>query len=218
MKGWKVASVRSDDRAEQPPSRLSAGALFRAHSQFVAAFLARLGVPSADVDDLVQEVFLVVHRKGGFELGPAQPRSWLGAIAVRVASTRRRTQTRRREQFGDDLVDAVSVSVATHPDEQVGARQALTRVQHALDTMDVEHRGVFVLYELEGESCAAIAGAFGVPVGTVYSRLHTARRRFADAHARLAQVDTASESEAGTASEPAVAHAGAAPLTIGGGR
>lgn len=186
--------MRTENRAGPPPRRLSAEALFRAHAEFVAAFLSRLGVAQADVDDLVQEVFLVVHRKGGFELGPAQPRSWLAAIAVRVASTRRRSLARRREQLGDEAFEVMPGAPSGVPEAQLGARQSLARVQRALDMMDVEHRGVFVLYELEGESCASIAKAFEVPLGTVYSRLHTARRRFSEAHARLVDADGAARS------------------------
>ena len=64
--------------------------------------------------------------------------------------------------------------------------EAMWRVQRALDGLDFDHRAVFVLYEIEGEPCDAIAAALGVPVGTVYSRLHHARQRFRDAHAELA--------------------------------
>lgn len=162
-------------------TKIGAEALFRLHAPFVAAFLRRLGVPAADIDDLVQEVFLVVHRKGGYEVGPAQPRSWLGAIAVRVASTRRRSQNRRRENLDDSAFD-LAADRSAGPDDVLNARQRLDRVQAALSSLDDDHRGVFVLYELEGESCQAIAEAFEVPVGTVYSRLHNARRRFMDAH------------------------------------
>ena len=56
-----------------------------------------------------------------------------------------------------------------------------------LDTLDLEHCAAFVLYEIEGESCDAIASAFEVPVGTVYSRLHHARRRFIDAYSNLSR-------------------------------
>lgn len=164
--------------------RIGAEALFRAHATFVAAFLGRLGVTGADVDDLVQEVFLVAHRKGGFEPGRAQPRSWLGAIAVRVASTRRRTLARRREELGDGALQQLEGGDAG-PEERLGAQEALRRVQQALESLDEDHRGVFVLYELEGEPCTAIAEAFGLPLGTVYSRLHHARKRFTDTHAAL---------------------------------
>lgn len=45
--------------------RLGADALFRRYAPFIASFLRRLGVPAVDLDDSVQEVFVVAHRKGG---------------------------------------------------------------------------------------------------------------------------------------------------------
>ena len=69
----------------------------------------------------------------------------------------------------------------------------VTRNQQGLDTLTPEKRTVFILYELEGESCDAIAAGLGIPVGTVYSRLHSARRDFARAHDRLVE-DTPSAS------------------------
>lgn len=159
---------------------LDAAALFRAHSAFVAAFIRRLGVHEGDVDDGVQEVFLIAHNKGGYTPGPASPRSWLGAIAVRVAANSRRRRSRRRE---DDSPGALDGQIArSNPEASVEQRESLVRVQKALNELDVEHRAVFVLFELEGESCAGIAEALQVPTGTVYSRLHTARKRFVAAY------------------------------------
>lgn len=164
-------------------------ALFRAHAGFVASFLRRLGVASADVDDLTQEVFVVAHRKGGFIAGAGQPKSWLAAIAVRVASTYRRTLKRRREDAGAQ--PDVEPSSNADPARALEARRALQRVQQALDSLALEERATFVLFELEGWSCDAIAASFDIPVGTTYSRLHTARKRFAEAHARLEREDSA---------------------------
>ena len=160
-----------------------AASLFRTHAGFVAAFLRRLGLHEGDVDDGVQEVFLIAHNKGGFTPGTATAKSWLGAIAVRVAANSRRKRDRRRED-GDS--PALEMQVAEgNPEATVEQRQSLVRVQRALGELDAEHRAVFMLFELEGESCGAIANALGVPTGTVYSRLHTARRRFTAAYERL---------------------------------
>lgn len=177
----------SSKGSEQEP--LSAEALFRAHAGFVASFLRRLGVASADVDDLTQEVFVVAHRKGGFIPGTGQPRSWLAAIAVRIASTHRRSRSRRHEDGGADL--DVERSPSPDPAQALESRRALLRVQRALDTLSLEDRATFVLFELDGWPCDAIATAFGIPVGTAYSRLHNARKRFAEAHARLERDDSA---------------------------
>lgn len=165
---------------------LDADALYRAHAQFVARFLLRLGVSGEDVPDLVQEVFLVAHRRGGFTLGRAKPTTWLAEIAFRVSSDKRKKARRRLEDANAEVVAlAPAVPATASPGQRAEARQALARVQEALDTLTPEKRAVFVLYELEGQACDAIATALDVPVGTVYSRLHSARREFAKAHAAL---------------------------------
>lgn len=170
------------------PPRIDAEQLYLEHASFVASFAHRLGVEGADVDDLVQEVFLVAHRKGGYVEGPATARSWLGAIVVRVASTARRTRTRRREDY-DPVALEQTRSRAGSPADALEVSQALLRVQRALDELADEHRAVFVLYEIEREPCASIASALGVPIGTVYSRLHHARDRFRTAHAGLVRAE-----------------------------
>ena len=160
---------------------LDAEALYRAHADFVARFLLRLGARGEDVPDLMQEVFLVAHRRGGFQLGRAKPTTWLAEIAFRVSSDRRRKQRRKLEDADTETV-ALAPTDAPSPGDRVDARMALARVQQALEALSAEKRVVFVLFELEGESCDAIAQALGIPVGTVYSRLHAARRAFARAH------------------------------------
>jgi len=189
-----------DDDAPGNP-RVGVERLFREHAEFVASFLHRLGVPEADVDDTVQEVFTVAYRKGGFEPGRATARSWLGAIAVRAASTRRRTLRRRREVFDPSGV-AEPEGSAIAPQHVLEARQALQRVERAIATLDVKLRVVFVLFEMEDEDCQAIATALDLPLGTVYSRLHAARKRFTEAHTALLQEGS------GTAPQPVARSAG----------
>jgi len=158
--------------------------LFRLHAPFVAGFFVRLGVAVQDVEDLVQEVFLTAHRRGGYAPGVARPTTWLAEIAIRVAAGSRRTKRRRPADLDDDAVEAAVAAGAT-PEAAVATAQALRRVQRALEAIDLDRRAVFVLYELEGEPCDQIAAALGVPVGTVYSRLHAARREFSRAYDRL---------------------------------
>lgn len=176
----------SGGRTRAVPARaMDTEMLFRAHSEFVAAFLRRLGTPAADVDDAVQEVFLVTHRKGGYVPGAAQPRTWLAAIAVMIAQANARKRARSRETT-DPREAAKTPPLSVDPHTALAAREALERVQRALDTLDLEHRAAFVLFEIEGEPCEAIAAAFEIPVGTVHSRLHHARRRFMKAYAEHA--------------------------------
>lgn len=169
---------RSSVRMES--SRLDAGALYRAHAPFVAGFLMRLGVERRSVEDLVHEVFLVAHQQGGFVPGAAKPTTWLAAIAVRVAANHRRARSLRQSVVREGAEDVESVHPYT-PESTASEREQLARVQACLDALPDDQRAVFVLFEIEGEDCAAIAHAFGVPVGTVYSRLHAARKAFQQA-------------------------------------
>ncbi len=168
-------------------THLDASSLFRAHAPFVAGFLSRLGVDRADLDDAVQEVFLVVHRKGGYVEGEARPQTWLAEIAIRVASQLRRTRRRRPVEVEPSPQSQAAEGRDTRtPFEALDAAESLGRVQRAIDALSLEQGAVFILYEIEGESCESIAAGLAVPIGTVYSRLHAARRGFLRTYERLA--------------------------------
>jgi len=64
------------------------------------------------------------------------------------------------------------------PEEAAIAQQRRERLHAVLDAMDLERRAIFVMYELDELSCEAIAEMLSVPVGTVHSRLHAARKAF----------------------------------------
>ncbi len=167
-----------------PPANdvaLDADQLFRVHSVYVAAFLRRLGVSDESVDDAVQEVFLVAYTRGGYRAGPASPRTWLGAICIRVAANARRATQRRREKQHDGLLESAPESVA--PDAVAEQRQELANVERGLCEMSDIHRLVFLRFAVAGQSCDEIARAMGIPTGTVYSRLHAARNRFSEVFA-----------------------------------
>jgi RNA polymerase sigma-70 factor (ECF subfamily) len=137
----------------------------------------------------LQDVFVIAHRKGGWQPGPAAPRTWLASLAFRVVVGRRRAQARRAET--GLAMDALPDD-ARSPSEAFEARRSLQRVQAVLDNLSLEHRAVFILYEIEGESCESIAATWDVPVGTIYSRLHHARKRVRDAFEKSAGVTTRS--------------------------
>lgn len=163
---------------------IDAEALYRAHAPFVAGFLVRLGARRADMDDLLQEVFLVAHRRGGYAPGPARPTTWLAEIAFRVLANARRARARRAAREPLALDESSVPSHGATPEQSIESARAIERVQRCLETLDDDHRVVLVLHELYGEGCAEIAAALGIPVGTVHSRLHHARRKFHAAWAR----------------------------------
>ena len=172
------------ERPTMDAPSMDAKELFRAHAPFVARFLVRLGVHSQDVDDLVQEVFVIAHRHGGYMAGPARPSTWLASIAIGVRSAQRRTRRRRPEHFTHQA-GLHQAAPGANPAEAAETAQALRRVQAAIEAIDPDRRAVFVLFELEGESCEQIASGLGIPLGTVHSRLHTARREFTAAMDRF---------------------------------
>ena len=163
-------------------SSLDGAALFRAHGSFVAGFLCRLGVGRSELDDAVQEVFLVAHKRGGFNVGEAQPTTWLAAIALRVALGQRRNRRRRSRRERDA---ATADAVTETPFDTLSSHEMRNRISAALDTLSLEHRAVFILFEIEEQSCENIAQGLGIPIGTVYSRLHSARNHFKKAYGRL---------------------------------
>jgi RNA polymerase sigma-70 factor (ECF subfamily) len=182
--------------------------LYAEHFNFVWRTLRRLGVPPADLPDVVQEVFLVVHRR----LPDFEPRArvttWLFPICLHAARDRRRRAHVRREVPRDehDLVDPAPL-----PGSDLERQDDLALFEAALGDMSLDQRAVFVLFELEELRGEDIATTLGIPLGTVYSRLRLARGAFrngvlkragtpnesplAEAEARLAGTSGAREEE-----------------------
>lgn len=157
---------------------LDSAELFRQFAPFVASFLLRIGVQRADLDDVMQEVFLVAHRNGGFTAGPAKPTTYLAAIAIRAATShRRKRQTRSFVQPNNAAVTAAPDQEA-NPENSVDEKRKLQMLQRALDMMDEDKRAIFVLAELYGETVVSIANVLGIKVETAYSRLRAARQMF----------------------------------------
>lgn len=157
--------------------------LYEEHADFVARQLRRLGVPASELEDAVQEVFIVASRRVA-EVDPERARSFLFGTAVRVASHARRSQRRRRHALDSDIV-ARAPDQGPMTDELVERRRARELLDDVLDTMSDELRGVFVLFELEGLTAAEIAALLQVPPGTVASRIRRAREHFQVEVARL---------------------------------
>jgi RNA polymerase sigma-70 factor (ECF subfamily) len=169
-----MASVRSSEAVKIP---MKTDELFRKHAGFVARFMSRLGVAPDELDDAVQEVFLVVHRHGGYSPGPATPTSYLASIAIRAAANHRRRVRKSRER-ATDLAPDETTSPSQDPARSLETHESLEHLQEALDVLDPTLKATLVLAELEGENCKTIASTLRIPMGTVYWRLHRARKEF----------------------------------------
>lgn len=163
-------------------------ALMKAHFDFVWRSLRRLGLAPADADDGAQEVFVVASRKLS-TIEPATEKRFLFATALRVASTRRRGQRRRREEPRSWLDEEEPASDLEQnepgPERLTELSQARRDLNEILDAMKLEQRAVFVLYELEEMTVPEIASLLDLPLGTVSSRLRLAREEFDGSLRRL---------------------------------
>lgn len=155
------------------------------HADFVWRTLQRFNVCHQDLDDLMQEVFVVVHRRLGSFDGSARMTTWLFGICLRVVAGYRRRAFRRREQPSDACQIATALVAGESPEESLARHDARQQLAAALDALSLEQRAAFVMFELEQMSCAEIADVMGTAVGTVHSRLHAAREAFAKAARRL---------------------------------
>ncbi len=170
------ARQRCENREDnQDPLRTST--VYDAYATFVWRSLQRMGVPESELEDALQEVFVVVHRKlHEYDSDRAKLSTWLFGISLNVA---RKHRTRGRHlSFGWDADTLASHQPAQ--DAQLATRQRAHTLHLLLGKMKPEHSSTFVMFELEGLSCQEIADLTGVPVGTVYSRLHKARDQFRD--------------------------------------
>ena len=160
-------------RAERPA--LVFEEVYAQHFDFVWRTARRLGVGDLHVDDVVQDVFVVVHRKlAGFE-GRSSLKTWLYAITRRVVSDHRRAQKRRRPHT--PISDSLACCGAS-PQERAARLEAAQLLHAFLDTLPDEQREVFVLAELEQMTAPETVEATGAKLNTVYSRLRLARAAF----------------------------------------
>lgn len=151
--------------------------LYEAHAAEVRQLLGRLA-PGLDADDLLQEVFIVAISRADRLFAAASPRAWLFGLAIKLAATRART-ARLRRFFG--LEAAAHVPAVDAPSRTVEQRQAQQAVARALESLSAAKREAFVLFELQGLSGEEVAEALGIPLKTVWTRLHHARREVTQA-------------------------------------
>ena len=154
---------------------LDFGSIFMANHAFVCRSLSYFGVGTANVEDLAQEVFLVLHRRLDDFDAKQDLRSWLFGIARRVAQTHRRGMARAERKL--KVVPAAEPRPA--PDEVVARNEEIEMVDRFITSLPDKLRDVFVLSEVEGVPAPDIASALDLKVNTVYSRVRLARERFA---------------------------------------
>jgi RNA polymerase sigma-70 factor (ECF subfamily) len=162
----------------------------RAHDEFyhrfrrqVAGNLFRVLGDRTDIDDLVQEVFVIAFRGLQRFRGDARLSTWIYRICVNVALGRIRTRKRRPNAIGVADLDSASVDPSLDerpemPDRSLERRQDQEKVYRALETLAPKKRIVLYLHEIEGLDLKEIAYLVDSNPVTVRTRLFYARREF----------------------------------------
>jgi RNA polymerase sigma-70 factor (ECF subfamily) len=151
--------------------------IFDRHAPAVHRYLSRRIGPSL-ADDLMAETFLVAfRRRKGYDLGQPDARPWLYGIATNLVRHERRAEIRRYRALARTGVDPVS----EHPEDEVVARVVASTAHRRLATvlakLPAGERSVLLLVAWEQLRYEEVARALDIPVGTVRSRLHSARKR-----------------------------------------
>ena len=171
--GAKDASA-SDAKAE---AVVDVGTLFVLHAPFLLRVVERLTGPGPHVEDLVQDVFIVAHRRRKELRDGPELRGWLYRVTSNKAMQHRRTLWRRFRLAKAVEVEPMGAGPAV-PDEIAARRERGAQIRKAVLDLPFLHREAFVLFELEGLDTKAVAALLEVPEGTVSSRLSAARKLF----------------------------------------
>ena len=155
--------------------------LYEENFKFIWRAARRLGVDSADTDDVVQEVFVVAHRKLPEFEGRAQVKTWLYKILLHEVRHYLRAQGRKpghRPAHSLDELEALHDQRDRGPVAAAERQDAVRVLDGLLARLDAEKREVFVLAEIEELSSVEIAEILGANLNTIYSRLRVARQEF----------------------------------------
>lgn len=171
-------SATGETSAAVPGGELEFSSLYDAWFDRVSRWLGALGASEADREDLAQDVFLVVRRRLR-DFDGRNVAGWLYRIASRQLGQHRRRRWLRmlfspRQPL--DLDDFPSRGPGPVADLETKEKREL--LDRLLAKMSERRRGVFVLFEVEGFSGEEIAEMLDVPVNTIWTRLHHARKDF----------------------------------------
>lgn len=173
MLAWTVPAAAEQQR----DGGVDLAALFATHGHRLLRILVRLVDDEAMAEDVLQEVFLIAHKRRP-DLDPnANVMGWLYGTALNVIRHHRRTLARRAESRTEPT-DLERVGNTDGPERVAVDRETARRVRDCVRALPLEQREVFVLFELEEFQGAEIAALVDVPIATVWTRLHRGRERF----------------------------------------
>lgn len=128
--------------------------LFREHADYVAQSIWSILGNEADVDDIVQDVFVMAIRKLRYFDNPGQIRAWLRIVAVRAA---RRYLLGRRIKMVLGLEEQPIYQSLSYADASPEQRDLVKKIYTLLDKMPVGHRLAWTLRHVDGEDLQSVA-------------------------------------------------------------
>jgi RNA polymerase sigma-70 factor (ECF subfamily) len=155
------------------------GELYDRHQSSVRRLARRMGAAASDADDVVHATFLAARDNAASFEPERSCRAWLLGIAANLTQQQHRKHARWRRLLG--AFRPQESAGGADPERAVAAREGLGRVEQALLGLAEPKRIVVIMAELEGLSGQEIADALAIPVGTVWTRLHHARRELSAA-------------------------------------
>lgn len=158
--------------------------IYDQYFRFVWTSARRLGVGPEAIDDVVQEVFIVIHSKLSTVRQPEALRSWIYGIVRRTASSHRRAGQKRQDVFPFASDESAAATREPSPLDLTEQTSQLELLSALLAGLSEAKREVFILAELEEMTVPEIAAALEIPLNTAYSRLRHARQDFEAALAR----------------------------------
>lgn len=179
------AAARGSAQAEAVPKALPVGVresltvqeVYEAHFNFVWRSARRFGIRPPQLDDIVQEVFMVVQRRLAEFEGRAAIRTWLYSITRHVVRAHFRHKARKPQDLSADA-DATCDPREPGPEFAALANEGRKLLYALLDELDDDKREVFVLAQLEEMTGPEIAAALEMPLSSVYSRIEAAQKAF----------------------------------------
>ena len=158
-----------------PQARPTFREVYDEHFAFAWRCAAHRGVPAGALDDVVQEVFIVIHRKLPEFEGRASLRTWIAAVVRRVVADY--VRKRGNQPAADEALEREPAG-GSEPSDELERKAAVALLDALLASMSEDQREVFLLHELEHLSGTEIAELTGTNENTVWTRLRAARRIF----------------------------------------
>lgn len=157
------------------------GDLVESHQRSVYSIVSRIITNRDDVDDVVQEVFVLAYQSMRGFRQEARFSTWLHSIAVNTSLKHLNKMKIRQAVSIDDpdtgLAETLSSGSGDSVESKALDREQNQAVRKAVESLPDKHRAVVVLHYFEGYSCDEIAGILNCSVGTVWSRLHYACKK-----------------------------------------